>query len=135
VQQLRDDLVLVGFGQRCERGARHAPLEEQHDRLAEPLARVQPHGSVAVPAQQALPLVHRLEMRPADLEHDVAPGAASRRSDPRRGTARLEGLIDLQRPLSRDLPHQTGKLVEPGAHRFVPRSPDFVEKLLRKDEA
>ena len=92
------DLVLDGLRLTGQRHAGLASLQQQRDRVVEPLRRVQPYGAVAVPELEPLGLVFGLGMPPSHLHHDVPADSIGGRRDPRRLAAGLERLTHGERP-------------------------------------
>jgi hypothetical protein len=92
-------LVLLDFPQRR---SRKAALDEQGPPLV--VARKKPHGAGPVPAREGVRLLLALRLREVDLEHRRGAVLATRGHD--EGDVRkLEGRIELERPLLHELRH------------------------------
>ena len=127
VQQPGDDDVLFRLGKRPQRRAR-AGTARCSNAVVSPTVSVS--YSLAAPSPshvaKAVCFVSRLEVRPTDLQNDIAAGCVARRSHPRGHAARLERFADLQGPAALELGHDRRQLGDPRLHALVRRAGGLV---------
>ena len=79
-------------------------------------------------AAKAVRFVGRLEVRPTDLQNDIAPAGVARGSHPRGHAARLERFTDLQGPAALEPGHDRRQLGDPRLHALVRRAGGLVDE-------
>jgi hypothetical protein len=92
---------------------RPAPLEEKHRRLRQLAYPTETYCPGSVPRPEAVGLMCRLRVRPADLEREVPARIVASRGHPGGHAARKERGANLDPPLGRDPPYESRQLGEP----------------------